>query len=185
MSIPKPPCMLAVLLLAVLPFASQASVADAVRAGTPAERVIAQSLAEGRSVEAILDDIARIVGSSAIGRFAASTIRTLAIATDTDPAHAGLTAAIYVAIGRAAARGHEGTTLGQRYASEPATFQTIAIIEIQNRTGVLPLATAAPAATHFATPVRTPRVSARRTGSEQDALDAALCRSLGNQPGCL
>ncbi len=176
---------IAILMAALLPWASHADLRAHMDAGMPAERVVAEGLAAGKSIDAVLETIAQVVGSSEIHRFEASALRTLAIATDTAPTHPPLIAASRAAIAAAEAREYGPTPAGQRYLSAQPTFHPVATIELQRITSVLALSIAAPGTAPFAARTLRPRASAPLSGSERGTLEDALCSAMGTAAGCL
>ncbi|MCC5888478.1 MAG: hypothetical protein JJT88_18735 [Gammaproteobacteria bacterium] len=178
----------ALLIAALLPFSSHASVSGDIGNGVPADQVIANGLARGLDIDAVMDQIAQVVGSGQIGQFAGSAIRTLAAATDTPANDPALTASVNAALGSAAGKGYPATNVGQAYAANSASFQPVATAAIRAITGLMSLRAAAPSARMVAG-LGAPRAAAARGpgsgGGGGRGVQDALCEAVGSEPGCL
>lgn len=165
-----------------------ASVADDISAGLPADVVIANAIKEGKTLEEILDEIARIVGSDNIGQFAEAARHTLAVVTGSREESTEVRAAANVAIAATAARNYPPTAAGNAYLAAAGVFtlstgELLSSIAGNYRT----VGSLVPSLESIKglTGQNLEQLASLNASTGGRVVESALCQAAGSQPGCL
>jgi hypothetical protein len=161
----------AVAMLLLLPFAAQADIAGDIEAGLSADEVVANALAEGMSLDQVMNEIAQVVGSDTVGMFAGAAARAYAAQTGANVGDASVITAVNSAVGAAASANFSATSTGLSYAMNSANF--------------IPSSSVGRSATPGGGAPGGGAPGGGSGGGGGQVVEDALCEAAGSEPGCL